>query len=90
MRSDNTSLAAYKRAETLRQKQDMTIDEVCKKLGITKSSYNYGRKCALRGEVAAKPAVVRHETIQLKPSHRIDGRVPVLLCTPEQVRELFQ
>ena len=61
--------------------EGMSQEQACKKAGVSKSAYY--RRLVMKKAKAA----VGYEKIQQAAS---SGVIPVMLCTPDQIKELFQ
>lgn len=61
-----------------------SIQAVCKKVGITAAAFYYWRK---REKPRAKPKRQKYEQIQSAPTS--SALIPVVMCTPEQIRGMF-
>lgn len=94
MARKNKSREAYARVTAYKEKHpDATIGEICKKLGISGAAYGYGRTVAKR-EAAVQPKRTRrprikHEVLAVAQPQNA-GKIPVILVTQEQLREMFQ
>lgn len=94
MAKPNKSREAYARVTAYKEKHpEATIGAICKKLGISEATYGYGRMVVSREAKPApkvrRPRRIRHETMAVAQPATA-GKIPVILVTTDQLKELFQ
>ena len=80
--------AKYQKAAALRKADPaQSIHAVCKKVGITAAAYYYWQGKD-KPKTKRKPKRQKYEQIQSAPTS--SALIPVVMCTPEQIRGMFQ
>jgi len=90
MARQNLAQAAYRKVKAIREKHpDKSLGQCIKEAKVTSGQYSYGRQ-QVEGIVKRTGKVKKPRYEQMAPAQPSLGKIPVIFCTPEQIKELFQ